>query len=165
VTKISQILAETELQPALLDLAITEGMLMSDQDNIKQTLDQLSALGITISIDNFGTGHSSLSYLKHFPISTLKIDRSFIQNIPLHKDDNAITIAIINMASSLGIRTLADGVEQKEQFDFLKLQQCNLMQGSYFSEPVTFDNLVILLRDRQTDNEVKEGSPVTLESA
>ena len=158
VQKISQVLAETDLEPALLDLEITESMLMSDLDSINQTLDQLSALGVTISIDDFGTGYSSLSYLKRFPISTLKIDRSFIKDIPKDKDDMAITTAIINMAKGLGMKTVAEGVEEKAQFDFLKLQQCNLMQGYYFSKPVAFDDLVGLLRDQQDGAGLKTAS-------
>lgn len=151
VQKISQVLKETGHDPALLDLEITESMLMSDLDSVNQTLNQLSALGVTISIDDFGTGYSSLSYLKRFPISTLKIDRSFIQDIPQDKDDMSITIAIINMAKGLGMKTVAEGVEEKAQLDFLKLQQCDLMQGYYFSKPVAFDDLVGLLLDQQDD--------------
>jgi diguanylate cyclase (GGDEF)-like protein/PAS domain S-box-containing protein len=161
VQKISQVLAETGLDPTLLDLEITEGMLMSDPENIKTTLDQISALGVTISIDDFGKGYSSLIYLKRFPISTLKIDRSFIQDIPQDKDDMAITTAIINMAKSLGMRTLAEGVEKKAQLDFLMLQKCDLMQGYHFSEPVEFDELVNLLRDKKTDIRLKTESHPT----
>ncbi len=156
VENVRRVLDETGLKPALLDLEITESMLMSDLDRVNQTLNQLSALGVTISIDDFGTGYSSLSYLKRFPISTLKIDRSFIQDIPEDKDDMSITIAIINMARELGMKTVAEGVEIKEQLNFLKRQRCNLMQGYYFSKPIAFDDLVLLLQDEQSDSGPKE---------
>jgi diguanylate cyclase (GGDEF)-like protein/PAS domain S-box-containing protein len=151
VQKFLQILDQTGHPPALLDLEITESMLMSDMERVSQTLKELSALGIDISIDDFGTGHSSLAYLKQFPISTLKIDRSFIRDIPEDKDDMSITIAIINMANALGIETIAEGVETREQLDFLKLHKCNLMQGYYFSKPVAFDEVEKLLQQEQDE--------------
>ena len=151
VQKFVQILDQTGHPPALLDLEITESMLMSDMERVSQTLKELSALGIAISIDDFGTGHSSLAYLKQFPISTLKIDRSFIRDIPDDKDDMSITIAIINMANALGIETIAEGVETREQLEFLKLHKCNLMQGYYFSKPVAFDEVEKLLQQEQDD--------------
>ena len=159
VQKFVQILDQTGHPPALLDLEITESMLMSDMDRVSQTLKELSALGIAISIDDFGTGHSSLAYLKQFPISTLKIDRSFIRDIPEDKDDMSITIAIINMANALGIETIAEGVETREQLDFLKLHKCNLMQGYYFSKPVAFDEVEKLLQQEQDDAQMARISP------
>jgi diguanylate cyclase (GGDEF)-like protein/PAS domain S-box-containing protein len=152
VDTISQVLQQTGLDPSMLDLEITESMLISDIDRVKQTLKELSELGVSISVDDFGTGHSSLAYLKQFPISTLKIDRSFITDIPEDKDDVSITIAIINMARGLGIKTVAEGVEMKEQLDFLKIHECNLMQGYYFSKPVAFDEIVTLLQQEQADS-------------
>jgi diguanylate cyclase (GGDEF)-like protein/PAS domain S-box-containing protein len=161
VDKISQVLQQTGLDPSLLDLEITESMLMSDIDRVKQTLKDLSELGVSISVDDFGTGHSSLAYLKQFPISTLKIDRSFITDIPEDKDDVSITIAIINMAKGLGIKTVAEGVEMKEQLDFLKTHECNLMQGYYFSKPVAFDEIVTLLQQEQANsNPARLGSAI-----
>ena len=149
IDKVMQTLQESGLEAARLDLEITESMLMSDIDSVKQTLRDLSRLGLTISVDDFGTGHSSLAYLKQFPISTLKIDRSFIRDVPEDKDDVSITIAIINMARGLGIKTVAEGVEIAEQLEFLKTQNCNLMQGYYFSKPVSYDEIVELLREQQ----------------
>ena len=160
VDKVSHVLQETGLDPSMLDLEITESMLMSDIDRVKQTLKELSELGVSISVDDFGTGHSSLAYLKQFPISTLKIDRSFITDIPEDKDDVSITIAIINMAKGLGIKTVAEGVEMKEQLDFLKTHECNLMQGYYFSKPVAFGEIITLLQQEQDDS-----SPARLDSA
>lgn len=161
VDKVSQVLQQTGLEPSMLDLEITESMLMSDIDRVKQTLKELSELGVSISVDDFGTGHSSLAYLKQFPISTLKIDRSFITDIPEDKDDVSITIAIINMARGLGIKTVAEGVEMKEQLDFLKTHECNLMQGYYFSKPVAFDEIVTLLqREQDLSDQAPLGSAI-----
>ena len=152
VDKVGEALRLSGLESSMLDLEITESMLMSDMDRVKRTLRELSDLGVSISVDDFGTGHSSLAYLKQFPISTLKVDRSFIRDIPDDKDDVAITIAIINLARGLGIRTVAEGVESREQLDFLKQQKCNLMQGYYFSKPVTYEEIVSLLQQEQADN-------------
>jgi diguanylate cyclase (GGDEF)-like protein/PAS domain S-box-containing protein len=152
VDKVRQTLRQSDLDAPMLDLEITESMLMSDIDRVMQTLNQLSELGVNISVDDFGTGHSSLAYLKQFPISTLKIDRSFIRDIPEDKDDVSITIAIINMARGLGLNTVAEGVEIKEQLDFLKTHECNLMQGYYFSKPVDFEEIVVLLQQQQAES-------------
>jgi EAL domain-containing protein (putative c-di-GMP-specific phosphodiesterase class I) len=152
VHMVDQVLKDTGLDPALLNLEITESMLMFEVDQTANMLEELSVLGITISIDDFGTGYSSLSYLKRFPISTLKIDRSFIREIPANKDDMLITRAIINMADGLGIKTIAEGVETKEQFDFLKLHKCHQIQGYYFSRPVAYDEIVKLLQTEQDNS-------------
>lgn len=152
VQMVAQVLNETELKPALLELEITESMLMSDINRVIQVLEELSDLGVTISVDDFGTGYSSLAYLKQFPISTLKIDRSFICDTPENKDDVSITIAIINMANALGLKTVAEGVETKEQVDFLKHYNCNQVQGHYFSKPIPFNEIVKLLQTEQGKN-------------
>ncbi len=149
VDDIRQVLRQNDFEPSLLDLEITESMLMSDIDSVTQALRELSELGVTISVDDFGTGYSSLAYLKQFPISTLKIDRSFIRDIPDDKDDMSITIAIINMAKGLGIKTVAEGVEIHEQLDFLKIHKCDQIQGYYFSRPVAFDEIVTMLQQQQ----------------
>ena len=159
VQMVAQVLKETELEPTLLDLEITESMLMSDMDRVIQTLEELSALGVTISIDDFGTGYSSLAYIKRFPISTLKIDRSFIRDTPENKDDVSITIAIINMAYALGLKTVAEGVETKEQLDFLKQYKCNLIQGNYFSKPIAFNEIVKLFQIEQGENRLVRIKP------
>ena len=159
VQMVDQVLKETGFEPALLDLEITEGMLMSDMDRVIQTLEELSALGVTISVDDFGTGHSSLAYIKRFPISTLKIDRSFIRDTPENKDDMSITIAIINMAYALGLKTVAEGVKTKEQFDFLKQYKCNMIQGYYFSKPIAFNEILKLFQTGQGENKLVRINP------
>ena len=155
----SRILRQSGLAATRLELEITESMLMSDMESVNQTLRDLSDLGVNISVDDFGTGHSSLAYLKQFPISTLKIDRSFIRDIPQDKDDVSITIAIINMADGLGIDTVAEGVEASEQLEFLQAQNCSLMQGYYFSKPVSYDEIVELLQ-QQDSQPMQFGSAV-----
>ncbi|MCP3687401.1 MAG: EAL domain-containing protein [Gammaproteobacteria bacterium] len=156
VDDVRQILRQTEFEPSMLDLEITESMLMSDIDHVTQTLRELAELGVTISVDDFGTGYSSLAYLKQFPISTLKIDRSFIRDIPDDKDDMSITIAIINMAKGLGLKTVAEGVEIREQLEFLKTHECDLIQGYFFSKPVAFGEIVIMLqREQGVGNQVQ----------
>jgi len=103
---------------------------------MRTILNQLSAMGIYISLDDFGTGYSNLSYLKRFPINTLKIDRSFIQDIVTDPNDAAITVAIIAMARSLKMGVIAEGLETEEQLDFLHQQGCKSYQGYYFSKPL-----------------------------
>lgn len=160
VDKVGQALEQSDLDASMLDLEITESMLMSDLEQVIRTLMDLSDLGVSISVDDFGTGHSSLAYLKQFPISTLKIDRSFICDIPKDRDDVSITVAIISMARGLGINTVAEGVENAEQLEFLARQGCSLMQGYYFSKPVSYEEIVALLQQEQNG-----GGLAQLESA
>lgn len=159
VEMLEQTLKDTQLNPVLLDLEITESMLMSDINSVIQTLNEISALGPSISVDDFGTGYSSLAYLKQFPISTLKIDRSFIRDTPENKDDMSITIAIINMASALGLQTVAEGVETKEQLDFLKQYKCNIIQGFYFCKPIAFNEMLKLFQREEGGNKLVRINP------
>ena len=103
-------------------------------------------MGLKLSIDDFGMGYSSLSYLKQFPVSKLKIDRSFVQDVAVNPDDAAITAAIISMAKSLNLRVIAEGVENEAQMSFLRAHQCDEIQGYYFSEPLTVDKVADKLR-------------------
>ncbi len=108
---------------------------MGDTDAAIAQLNELKGLGVTLSIDDFGTGYSSLSYLKRFPVDELKIDRSFVKDIPNDTNDMDIVAAIIAMAQKMNLRVVAEGVESKEQVEFLKNNACYLVQGYYFSMP------------------------------
>ncbi|MBI3529210.1 MAG: EAL domain-containing protein [Betaproteobacteria bacterium] len=145
---IAAILKETAMNPAFLELEITESMIMHNVDKAVQTLTQLKTLGIRLAIDDFGTGYSSLSNLKRFPIDTLKVDRSFIRDLPGDSEDKAITTAIIAMGKSLNMSLVAEGVETQEQAEFLRAHACDQFQGYYFSKPVDKDKFGELLRSR-----------------
>jgi len=127
-------LRETALEAKNIEIEITETMLMQDVDAAQITLQRLSDLGVSLAIDDFGTGYSSLNYLKRFPINTVKVDRSFVMDIPSNPDDMAITRAVIAMAHQLKMEVVAEGVETQEQFDFLAEQQCEFAQGWLFSK-------------------------------
>lgn len=135
-TQVRRVLYETGLDPSRLELEITESTMMQDIDTAVTTLGSLKRLGVALSVDDFGTGYSSLSSLKRFPLDVLKIDRSFINDITHDIHDAAITRAIIALASGLGLRVLAEGVETLEQATFLTANGCDEMQGFYFSRPV-----------------------------
>lgn len=145
--KVARTLADTGLSPQLLEIELTESLLMSDIDGMTETLEHLHELGIGISIDDFGTGYSSLSYLKRFPISVLKIDRSFVEHLTVDSDDAAIVTTIVNMARGLGLKVIAEGVETKDQLAFLRSLDCDIMQGNYFSPPLPAAGLTLLLQD------------------
>jgi diguanylate cyclase (GGDEF)-like protein/PAS domain S-box-containing protein len=134
------------LDPRSLELEITETIMLQDLEENVRTLQDLKAMGLRISLDDFGTGYSSLSYLKRFPIDTLKIDRSFVQDIATNPEDGAITSAIIAMAKGLHIAPMAEGVEKPEQRAYLYRQGCRLMQGFLFGKPMPAHLLEPLLR-------------------
>ena len=147
---IAQILARTGCNAKDLELEITEGMVMRNAESAVTLLQKLKDMGIHISIDDFGTGYSSLAYLKRFPIDSLKIDRSFVTDVPKDAGDVAINVAIIAMAHSLGLKVVAEGVETQEQLDFLRKQGCDEMQGYYFSKPLPVEQVTaLLLKGRQ----------------
>lgn len=133
---VTQVLEETQLDPTLLVIELTETSVMEDVDTTISILQELKQMGIQISIDDFGTGYSSLNYLKRFPIDVLKIDQSFVQDIITDTNDAAIAKAIIAMAQSLQLKVIAEGVETQEQYEFLRQNGCNAMQGYLFSRPV-----------------------------
>lgn len=127
------------INPERLNLEITETMLMSNAESLLNLLHDIRALGPTFSIDDFGTGYSSLSYLKRFPVEELKIDRSFVTDLPGAVDDQAIVRAIVAMAHTLDLSVVAEGVEELAQFNFLKQAGCDMIQGYYFSKPLPAD--------------------------
>ena len=133
---VERIMRETGMDPHYLILEITETALMQDVEFTQLVLKQFKELGFGIAIDDFGTGYSSLNYLKKFPIDYLKIDISFIQNITTDPDAAAIVMAVISMAHNLGLKTIAEGVETKEQKQILRLLRCDILQGFLYSRPL-----------------------------
>ncbi len=143
---VTRILDEVNLPHELLELELTEAVTMDDPQAAIAVMDKLDECGIRMSIDDFGTGYSSLSYLKRFKVYKLKIDQSFVRDITHDADDKAIVTAIINMASSLGMHTIAEGVETAGQLAFLRLQGCDEVQGYYFSKPLPAEEFEAFLR-------------------
>jgi diguanylate cyclase (GGDEF)-like protein/PAS domain S-box-containing protein len=148
VERIRDILHETGLEPAYLELELTENVTLDD-NYAEVVLSRLKKLGVKICIDDFGTGYSSLHYLKRFPISRLKIDRSFVRDIMIDQNDAQIVQTIIAMARHLRIDVIAEGVETKEQLDFLKAHNCMEIQGYYFSRPLAVQGIEAWMKDRQ----------------
>ena len=146
IADIGDAMAEAGVAPEGLELEITESMVMQNPERAVSTLSRLRELGISVSIDDFGTGYSSLGYLKRFPIDNVKIDRSFIKDLPHDTDDAAITRAVIAMAQSLRIRVVAEGVETREQLDFLREHQCDECQGYFVSRPLPPSEFALLAR-------------------
>jgi diguanylate cyclase (GGDEF)-like protein len=142
---VSKTLAEAGLPAHLLEIELTESMLMSNTEDTVATLRRIKDMGIKLAIDDFGTGYSSLAYLKRFPLDALKIDRSFIKDMPGAACDAALTTAIIGMAHGLNLKVVAEGVEHQSQFDFLKERGCDLIQGYLISRPIPANELVELL--------------------
>lgn len=146
LASVRSILEETGLEPEALELEITEGSAMRSPESTIQTLDELKKIGVRISLDDFGTGHSSLSYLKRFPIDTLKIDQSFVRDIGDDSDTAAIVSAIVAMAHILELKVIAEGVERFDQKRLLTDYDCDLMQGYLFSPPIPAEAFGKLLR-------------------
>jgi diguanylate cyclase (GGDEF)-like protein len=136
IPMIKGILEETGQGPEWLELEITEGMVMSGVESVIATLHELHELGIELAIDDFGTGFSSMSYLKQFPVDRLKIDQTFVRDVLSNKEDASITKAIIRLGHSLGLKVVAEGVETREQLEFLRQGDCDEIQGYYFSKPL-----------------------------
>ncbi|KAA0976919.1 GGDEF and EAL domain-containing protein [Pseudomonas sp. ANT_H12B] len=146
VASIANILKEEALPANLLELELTEGLLLEATEDTHLQLDQLKRLGLTLAMDDFGTGYSSLSYLKKFPIDIIKIDRSFIHEIPDNQDDMEITSAVIAMAHNLKIKVVAEGIETAEQLAFLRRHRCDVGQGYLFDRPIPGIELIEKLK-------------------
>ena len=132
-----QLIEELELNPAEIEVELTESTLVKNQANAKKILDELHQMGLLIALDDFGTGYASMAYLKDFPIDTVKIDRSFVRDIPDDREDTAIVKAITGLADALGLKLIAEGVECEQQISFLKDIGCMHGQGYYWSKPVS----------------------------
>ena len=143
----SAALDESGMDPTLLELEITEGMLMHDIERAMTTLSVLRGMGVKLAIDDFGTGYSSLSQLKRFPVNTIKVDRSFVRDLESIADDRGIAQAIVSMGKSLCLTVVAEGVETKSQLEFLRQQGCDEFQGFLFSKAVPADEFADLLRN------------------
>ncbi|MHB8550970.1 MAG: EAL domain-containing protein, partial [Acidiferrobacterales bacterium] len=142
---VSSILQSTGLSPEWLELELTESLLMEDTDAAIEMMRQIKDLGVSISLDDFGTGYSSLSYLRQFPVDYLKLDRTFIKNLAVSDKDMAITVAISNLARSLSMGLVAEGVEERQHLEFLRRHGCQEAQGFLFSRPVPAEQINVLL--------------------
>jgi EAL domain-containing protein (putative c-di-GMP-specific phosphodiesterase class I) len=142
---IIRILKETEMHSHYLELEITESAVVQDAEGAIIKLNLLRDMGVELSIDDFGTGYSSMTYLKQFPISSLKIDRSFIADLPDNRDSKSIVNAVIVLAHGLGMRVIAEGIETIEQLDYLREQGCDIGQGYYLGRPMDKEKIEELL--------------------
>ncbi|HWT69316.1 MAG TPA: EAL domain-containing protein [Pseudomonas sp.] len=149
VSLVRQVLEETGLAPHFLELELTESQLLDSVEHIIATFQQLRDLGVKLAIDDFGTGYSSLSYLKRIPVDYVKIDQAFIRGLGEGTEDAAITRAIIAMAHGLSLKVVAEGVERREQLEFLKQEQCDEVQGYLISRPIEADGLAGLLCEQK----------------
>ena len=149
---IERVVQTTALSPEWLELEITESILMKDIDSAINILKCLKEKGIHLAIDDFGTGYSSLSYLKRFPLSRLKIDRSFIRDITTDGNDASITKAVIALAHSMNLKVVAEGIETQEQLLFLKEKGCEVGQGYLYSPPVAKESFDSFFMDEKPDN-------------
>jgi EAL domain-containing protein (putative c-di-GMP-specific phosphodiesterase class I) len=142
VNMVKEIIEDTKLSPHYLELELTENLIIQNTEETLHKMSALKALGIQLSIDDFGTGYSSLGYLKNFPINTLKIDRSFINDVCNDPKNAAITNTIITLAHNLNLHVIAEGVEALDQIEFLSSNDCYRIQGYYYSPPIKPDEVV-----------------------
>jgi len=141
VDEISQAMNKFGVVPGLIELEITESLFMRNAEEVRAILKGLSRLGARVTLDDFGTGYSSLGYIRHFPVSALKIDRTFLSDLTEVSQDAAIVRAVITMCRGLGIRVIAEGVETQEQLDILRKLRCDEYQGYLFSRPVPAEEI------------------------
>jgi EAL domain-containing protein (putative c-di-GMP-specific phosphodiesterase class I) len=149
VSRLGAIMKATGVAPQFIEVEITESMVMRDTGRAAKVMEGLRAMGVRLSIDDFGTGHSSLGYLKRFPIDRLKVDRSFVRDLPHNNDDVAITRAVIAMAHSLKMTVVAEGVEHQDQFDLLRSEGCDEFQGYLCAKPMEEEDLLKFLTARR----------------
>lgn len=149
--KLSKIVQDTGISPAQIELEITESLIMNNVERAITILNELRELGFSIAIDDFGTGYSSLSYLKRFPISTLKIDQSFIRDINHDHDDASIVEAVIRLAHSLRLKVVAEGVEDQSQLEILRKHNCDMIQGYFYSRPLAAEDFIEWAKENQAD--------------
>jgi EAL domain-containing protein (putative c-di-GMP-specific phosphodiesterase class I) len=147
---IRRIMQDSGMASEFLEIEITESVLMKNAELAIDELQEMSAMGVRLAIDDFGTGYSSLSRLKRFPIDVLKIDQTFVRGIISDPNDAAIVSAIITMAHALGIKVVAEGVETREQLEFLNARDCDFVQGYYFSRPLPGDEIESLFKKSES---------------
>jgi diguanylate cyclase (GGDEF)-like protein len=151
LSDVTSILAETGMDPHLLEIELTESLMIHDVENTLRILTGLKALGLRIAVDDFGSGYSSLAMLQRFPLDTVKIDRSLMRDIAGRAEDTGLADAIIAMGKSLSLTVVAQGVETKEQAEHLRLHACDELQGFYFKRPLAVDEFTQLMRDQATE--------------
>lgn len=156
---VRRILAETGIEPGLLELELTESMIMHDPETAVATMQQLKKLGVKLALDDFGTGYSSFNYLRRFPVDCLKIDKSFINDVPNDPSSTAVAASIVAIAQRLGLVSIAEGVETQEQLDFLSNCGCGGFQGFLFSAPVPGEEFSTIFRNAQSIKSNETGSP------
>jgi diguanylate cyclase (GGDEF)-like protein/PAS domain S-box-containing protein len=156
ISDVAQILKDTNLDPRWLELELTESSIMKDPEQAIEKLHELKLMGIKVAVDDFGTGYSSLNYLKRFPIDTLKIDKSFVSDVCKDPHDTAIVRAIINLGHALDVTVIAEGVETKEQLQYLSALECDAVQGFLFSKALSAKAFEELLVEQRRVAEVKD---------
>ena len=153
---LAEVLSESGLPAQQLKLELTESMIMQQGDLAVDLLQNLKGLGVKLSIDDFGTGYSSLAYLKRFPIDELKIDKSFVRDLPEDRNDAEIAATIIAMARNLGLSVVAEGVEREEQLQFLASKHCDSFQGYLYSRPLEAGSMEKLLQESKKSTAVQD---------
>jgi EAL domain-containing protein (putative c-di-GMP-specific phosphodiesterase class I) len=164
-SNLKRIIRDSGLDPSRLELEITESVVMSNGESAVDVLHQLKSIGVQIALDDFGTGYSSLAYLKRFPIDTLKVDRSFIRDVPTDCGDMEITRAIIAMAHGLKLKVVAEGVETVEQLEFLRNERCDAVQGYLLCRPLPENEVAAVLELNRLECAEGRATPVLYDHA
>jgi EAL domain-containing protein (putative c-di-GMP-specific phosphodiesterase class I) len=149
IAMFTQLIRQSECEAEWLELEVTEGQIMNNPEEAIKILQRISELGVELAIDDFGTGYSSLAYLKKLPIDKLKIDQAFVRDLPHGDEDSAITKAVIALAKSLNLKIIAEGVETKEQKDFIIDNGCDNIQGYFYYQPVPAEDLEKILLEKR----------------